>query len=85
MVAQWCATMNWSMAMSDLIITHGVINVDKRGLLTSITIDSNTPERELARAVDQAEYFRRRWQATYPQDSIEVHRVTLLKHGWRFA
>ena len=71
--------------MSNLNLTHGVINVDTRGLLSSVSIDSTASEKELARAVDQAEYFRRRWQATYPQDHIEVRRVTLLKQGWRFA
>ena len=72
--------------MSNLDLTHGVINVDAGGLLSSVTLDRNAPEKELASAERRAEFLRRRWQTTCPQYSIEVRRITLGRTGgWRFA
>ena len=72
--------------MSDLDLTHGVINVDAGGLLSSVTIDRNAPEKELASAERRAEFLRRGWQTTYPQYSIEVRRIALGRTGgWRFS
>ena len=72
--------------MSDLDLTHGVINVDAGGLLSSVTLDRNAPEKELASAERRAEFLRRGWQTTYPQCSIEVRRIVLGRTGgWRFA
>ena len=72
--------------MSDLDLTHGVINVDTGGLLSSVTIARNAPEKELASAERRAEFLRRGWQTTYPQYAIEVCRITLGRAGgWRFA
>jgi hypothetical protein len=72
--------------MANLDLTHGVINVDTGGLLSSVTIDRSAPEKELASAERRAEFLRRRWQTTYPQHTIEIHRITLGRAGgWRFA